>query len=139
MDPLTLSLEENLDHATAHAIEEIIYHYNGSVMRSDYRPLSILLQNSRGEVVGGLLGKTEWGWLHIATLAIREEYRGQGYGSKLLAMAETEAIARGCHDAFLDTFSFQARPFYEQRGYEVFGVLEQFSEHTKYFMRKKLM
>jgi GNAT superfamily N-acetyltransferase len=138
MEALTLSLEEPPEPGTAHAVEEIINQYNCSVMQSDYRPLQITLRNAQGEVVGGLLGKTEWGWLHIATLAIREEYRGRGYGTKLLAMAEAEAMARGCHDVFLDTFSFQARPFYEQHGYEMFGVLERFTEHTKYFMRKRL-
>jgi GNAT superfamily N-acetyltransferase len=138
MEELTLSLEEGPDNGTAHIVEDIINEYNCSVMRSDYRPLQILLRNAQGEVVGGLLGKTEWGWLHIATLAIREEFRGQGYGTRLLAMAEAEAQARGCHDVFLDTFSFQARPFYEARGYELFGVLERFAEHTKFFLRKRL-
>lgn len=138
MKALTLSLEEGLDPGTVQAVEDIINEYNCSVMRSDYRPLHILLRDAQGEVVGGLLGKTEWGWLHVATLAIRKEYRGQGYGTELLAMAEAAALARGCHDVFLDTFSFQARPFYEQHGYEVFGVLERFTEHTKYFMRKRL-
>ena len=107
-------------------------------MGSDYRPLTLLLQDSQGRVVGGLCGKTEWGWLYVATLAVREEYRNRGYGTRLLQAAEAEALARGCHGAYLDTFSFQARPFYEKRGYQAFGALEGFAGHTRYFMRKKL-
>lgn len=38
--------------------------------------------------------------------------------------AELYAVERGCTNAFLDTFSFQARPFYEKLGYRVFGILE---------------
>ncbi len=138
MADLAISIEESADPGDIRRLDDIINQYNLSVMKSDYRPLTILLRNPHGEVVGGLHGKTEWGWLYVETLAIREEYRSGGYGTKLLEMAEQEALARGCHGVFLDTFSFQARPFYEERGYEVFGVLENFTRHTKYFMRKKL-
>jgi GNAT superfamily N-acetyltransferase len=138
MTNLSMQVAERTDPESIQTVENIINQYNGSVMKSDYRPLAILLKDAKGEVVGGLLGKTEWGWLYVATLAIQEPYRSQGYGTKLLELAEQEAAARGCHDVFLDTFSFQARPFYERQGYTVFGVLENFTEHTKYFMRKRL-
>jgi GNAT superfamily N-acetyltransferase len=137
-EELAISLEEGAEPESARVVANIIYDYNRSVARSDYRPLTLLLKDTEGRVVGGLLGKTEWGWLHVGTLAIQEEYRGRGYGTKLLARAEREALARGCHDAYLDTFSFQARPFYEKLGYEVFGVLENFAEHTRFFLRKRL-
>jgi GNAT superfamily N-acetyltransferase len=138
MEELVISNEEAADATRRELVANIIYDYNRSVARSDYRPLTLLLKDTEGRVVGGLLGKTEWGWLHVGTLAIREEYRNQGYGTKLLALAEQEAVERGCHDVFLDTFSFQAPWFYEKRGYAVFGVLENFTEHTRYFLRKRL-
>jgi GNAT superfamily N-acetyltransferase len=138
MQELSITPEENPDAAAASLVRNMIYQHNRSVGKSDYQPLTLLLRNAVGEVVGGLLGKTEWGWLHVDAVAIREEWRGRGYGTKLLAMAEAEWRARGCHDVYLDTFSFQARPFYERPGYEVFGVLENFTQHTKYFLRKKL-
>lgn len=134
----TISLDETAEPESVRRVEEIINDYNSTVMRSDYRPLTLLLRNGEGEVIGGLLGKTEWGWLYVATLAVRAEYRGRGCGSNLLARAEEEALSRGCHDAYLDTFSFQACPFYEKRGYVLFGVLENFTRHTKYFLRKRL-
>jgi hypothetical protein len=53
--------------------------------------------------------------------------------------AELYAVELGCTDAFLDTFSFQARPFYEKLGYRVFGVLENHpAGHQHYFMTKQL-
>jgi GNAT superfamily N-acetyltransferase len=71
---------------------------------------------------------------------IEESLRGQGYGKKLIAAAEREAIARRCHNALLDTFSFQALEFYQRCGYEVFGTLEHFpTPHKRFYMRKSLM
>ena len=58
----------------------------------------------------------------------------------MLEQAEVEAVNRGCKFAYLDTFSFQALPFYEKQGYAVFGVLEDYPEGKKrYFLQKRLV
>jgi uncharacterized protein (DUF924 family) len=39
----------------------------------------------------------------------------------------------------LETTSFEARPFYEKRGYEVFATLDDYPPgHSKFFLRKRL-
>src|SRR5581483_11935644 len=97
------------------------------------------LRDRRGTVVGGLVGEYYWGWLHIETLAMAEDMRGRGFGTRLLTTAEADARRRGCRHICLETFSFQARPFYERLGYEVFGTLDDYPPgHKKYFMRKTL-
>jgi GNAT superfamily N-acetyltransferase len=104
-----------------------------------YTLLRLFLRDATGKVVGGLLGEISWGWLHISTLWLAEDLRRGGYGTQLMAAAEAEAVGRGCHSAFLDTFSFQARPFYERLGYEVFGHLDAYPPgHSRYFLRKRL-
>jgi hypothetical protein len=45
------------------------------------------------------------------------------------------ARERGCHSAWLDTFSFQARGFYEKRGYEEFGQLDYPPDHHRHLCR----
>jgi hypothetical protein len=57
----------------------------------------------------------------------------------MLRMAEAEAVQRGCHGSWLDTFEFQARGFYERQGYECFATLPEFPKgYSRYFMKKQL-
>jgi GNAT superfamily N-acetyltransferase len=105
----------------------------------DTRPLAVLLRDAAGAVVGGLWGRTGWSWLYIENLAVPPALRGQGHGAALLRMAEAEARARGCIGVRLDTYSFQARPFYERRGYALVGVLKDCPPgQTRYSMAKRL-
>ena len=93
-----------------------------------------------GEVlVGGLVGEIGWKWLFVELLWIAESHRGRGLGASLLQTAEAEAMLRGARHVYLDTFDFQARPFYERHGYEVFGILEDYPPgHRRFFLRKDL-
>jgi len=60
-------------------------------------------------------------------------------GRALLRAAEREATGRGCRHVYLDTFDYQARPFYEREGYTVFGVQEDYPPgHRRFFMQKAL-
>jgi N-acetylglutamate synthase-like GNAT family acetyltransferase len=72
-------------------------------------------------------------------LWVKAEFRGHGYGHRLLTQAEDEARQRGVKNVFLDTFSFQAPDFYKQHGYQVFGELQDFpSGHQRYYLKKQL-
>ena len=106
----------------------------------DEGPLTIFLRDADGRLTGGLLGYTYWGWLYVEILWLAEPARGQGFGSRLLALAEAEGARRGCHHAFLDTMSFQALPFYQKHGYEVWGQLDDFPiGHKRHFLKKALV
>ena len=99
----------------------------------------VLRTTDEDEILGGVIGATYWEWLYVDLLWLKEEYRGRGYGHRLLVAAEEKARKRGAKNAYLDTFSFQAPDFYEQHGYEVFGELEDFPPgHRRFFMRKQL-
>jgi GNAT superfamily N-acetyltransferase len=106
----------------------------------DARPLAALLKDpGTGAVIGGLWGRTAWGWLHMDTLYVPDALRRAGIGARLVALAEEEATRRGCLGAWLDTFSFQARGFYEYLGYRVFGTIEdQPPGHARHFLQKPL-
>jgi ribosomal protein S18 acetylase RimI-like enzyme len=106
---------------------------------SAYYSANFFLKSERGEILGGLLGGIWAGWLHITFLWVDDAVRGRDWGTKLMDEAEAYARERGCHSVELDTHSFQARPFYEARGYEVFGTLDDYPRgHKKFFLKKKL-
>ena len=98
-----------------------------------------ILQGTDQEAVGGVIAATHWDWLYIDLMWIKEEFRGQGYGQRLLTMAENKAREFGAKNAYLDTFSFQAPEFYKKYGYEVFGELQNFpTGHQRYYLKKEL-
>lgn len=102
-------------------------------------PLAFVVRDADGEVRGGVVGETRWGWLAVDLLWVDEALRGQGYGTRLMAAAEEEAVRRGCRHAYLDTIDFQARPFYERLGYRVFGEQTDFPPgHRRWFLQKRL-
>lgn len=138
-EPYQLSVEQAPDARDISALVRQLVSYNDSkAEREDYRPLAVFLRDAEGQVVGGVLGHTHWGWLFVSHLWVAPHLRGAGYGERILSAAEREAVARGCRHAHLDTFSFQARPFYERLGYELFGELEDYpAGHTRYFLRKR--
>jgi GNAT superfamily N-acetyltransferase len=74
----------------------------------------------------------KWAW-------VGEAARGKDVGTRLMALAEDEARRRGATVMFLDTFSFQARPFYEKLGFRVFGTLKHGAPSIKRFWMAKAL
>ncbi len=132
----------NHDRAFASVLSELLMQFNAqaSAYRYDGQPLAIhLVAGEEGAVIGGLLGSTSYRYLHIDAVFVPDHLRGTGIGRKMVLMAETEAEKRGCVGAWLDTFSFQARGFYEKLGYSLLGELpDNPPGHTRFFFRKKL-
>ena len=91
----------------------------------DYRPLAVTVSDpATGEVVGGLFGRTSFGLLFVERFFLPERLRGNGLGSRVIALAEEEGRRRGCSRAALFTLTFQAPGFYLKQGYEIATRLE---------------
>ncbi|QYJ95880.1 GNAT family N-acetyltransferase [Shewanella spartinae] len=106
---------------------------------SERLPLGLKLENETGEMNAGLSARTFGNWLMIDNFWVSESLRGQQIGSRMLEEAERIARERGCIYATLDTLNFQARPFYEARGYRLEWTQEQYPKTgCKYFMTKTL-
>ena len=106
---------------------------------SNEQPVRLVARDEIG-IVGGLLGHTKWSWLYVAKLWVDERGRGHGIGTQLLTAAEELARTRGCTDASLNTFEYQARPFYEKLGYALYGTLDGYPPgYRQFYLRKRLI
>jgi GNAT superfamily N-acetyltransferase len=137
---LTIEAHESADEGLRGAILQPLMSFNADQTgRTDFRPLTLVVRDAGGDVVGGLCGRTVYGWLFVELLYVPESLRGRGLGRELMRRAETEAIARGCRHAWLDTFEFQARGFYERLGYVCFAELPHYPDgFSRFFMKKAL-
>jgi len=104
----------------------------------DVKPLAVTVRH-RGAIVGGLVAQTYLGWMFVIAFWVADEFRGKGYGSKVMQAAEKEARRRGVKNVYLDSFSFQAPGFYKKLGYREFGKLKGFpAGHSRSWLTKAL-
>ena len=125
-----MQVTDSPESADVGALEAQIDDHNAVVTgRRDYRPLGVFERDaSNGDVVAGLYGFTWGDWLEIKLVWVRPDHRGRGLGRRLVETAEAEARARGCHSAWLDSYSFQAPGMYEKLGYRAFGRLQHYPD-----------
>jgi GNAT superfamily N-acetyltransferase len=113
--------------------------YNAERAPWDSAALDVVASDRSGQTVGGLVGRTSLGVLFIDYFYLPEALRGSGLGSRILAEAEAEAVARGCARAVLFTMAIQAPSFYEKRGYRIFGRIDcEPPGNARIFMSKEL-
>ena len=129
---------------TAGSLEEVLSEgfraFNGPhVGPHGWMPLQLaVFRDGDRQLAGGIVAHCYAAWVHVTMFWLPEDLRRQGLGAKLLREVEREAAARGCIGAYLDTLSFQARPFYEKQGYRLFGELPDCPPGgARYFMMKR--
>jgi GNAT superfamily N-acetyltransferase len=137
-----ITLTDTPDSKMIKALVKKLMHFNkiSSGVPHDHRALAIFVTHpDTNELLGGLWGESAYSYLHIDLLYLPEDLRGGGLGRQLMLQAEEEATNRDCHTVWLDTFTFQARGFYERLGYTVFGTLNDFPPgHSRFFLKKSV-
>lgn len=117
----------------------LIAHNDAMVGPSLRHTVAIVLRDPAGEIAGGLWGQTGFRWLFVQYLAVAPAQKGKGHGRALMLAAEDEARRFDCVGLWLDTFSFQARGFYEKLGYDVVGRIDDFPPgESRFFLRKRI-
>ena len=141
VSPVRITVEPRASAADVAAVQAGLRAFNVARIGEPHEePVQLFLRGEDDRVVGGLLGHVRWRWLYVAKLWIDDAHRGAGYGTALLAAAESFAQSRGCIGAYLDTFEYQARPFYEKLGYELFGTLEGYPPgFRQYHLAKRFL
>lgn len=116
-----------------------LWQSNAKTTPVDIHPLFLTLRDENNQIMAGLVARTWWGGLEVQYLWVSDDCRGQGVGRDLMLAAEQEAIQRGCHMAYVDTFNFQAVGFYEKLGYCAYGELGDYAHlHTRHYLAKKI-
>ncbi|WP_168395430.1 GNAT family N-acetyltransferase [Erwinia amylovora] len=133
---MNMNIIHNPSHQEKTFITDGLWEHNSHFHPVDIEPFVIDISDDNGSVVAGLIAQTWWGALEIQYLWVSEQYREMGYGRKMMLSAEVEARTRGCHMAYVDTFDFQAKAFYEKLGYEEYGSL---AGHARKFTRHYLV
>ena len=102
--------------------------------RDDGQWLAIFSRDEQDRIVAGLHGWTWAGWLKINYLWVSPDARRRGRGRQMLLMAEAEARKRGCCQAMLYTYSFQAPDFYHKFGYRTVATIEGLPEGHRHLI-----
>ncbi len=132
-----MQIRELFEHEDAHAeqLARSLMLFNQQVRGYDFVSLRLGAFKD-AQLQGGLLGASGWDWLHIDVLFVAPEQRRRGVGRQLVSAALQQAKQRGCLGAYLDTFDFQAKGFYQKLGFEVFAELADFPRgHTRFWLR----
>jgi GNAT superfamily N-acetyltransferase len=140
MADITFHTDEAPNSELAQRVVRNLVAFNEQVAPpEDRKPLAIYaLQGD--SLVGGVVGFSHWRWLFVSHLWVSDDERHVGVGSQLMTRIEQMAIRNGAVGAHLDTFDFQALPFYERIGYEVFGTLQDYPPgHNRLFLTKRFV
>jgi GNAT superfamily N-acetyltransferase len=138
MSNIQLVAEPEPSLADEQVLKDRIGQWNISVTGlRDYAPANFFLRDGDGAMHGGVLAYVWGSTLHVDILWVDEDLRGAGWGVRLLTAAHDEGRDRGARTAFLDTFDWQARPFYERLGYRVVAKVKDVPPgHSRYYMLK---
>jgi GNAT superfamily N-acetyltransferase len=120
-----LTVSSSPEPEAARIIGDGLNAFNDAIVGyADREPLYVIVRDSdRGEIVGGISGRTSLGLLFIDLVYLPETLRGTGVGARMMTMAEDEARRRGCRAGILYTINFQAPGFYQRLGWRVFGEI----------------
>jgi GNAT superfamily N-acetyltransferase len=140
VNAVSLHIEEHPSEDDLRQLVDGVRSYNVSLTGHERpRAVASILRDQGGNIVGGAHGELWGASVHIAAMWVAESHRGKGYGSALLTAVEDYASNHGHLLSYLETTSFQARPFYEGLGYTVFGELPGIAPGCiLFFLRKKL-
>lgn len=122
------------------AIEDGLSAFNRRVAATtDPAPVNVTVRDDDGKIVGGIVARVWMEALYISLVWLDDGLRGTGQGKTMMALVEKRARELGAKHVWLNTLSWQARPFYEALGYTCFGDMPiSGGKHRRYFMQKSL-
>jgi ribosomal-protein-alanine N-acetyltransferase len=102
-------------------------------------PETFLVAELGGDLVGYIMCRIEYGFSHlkrlglarkghIVSVAVKEEHRGKGIGSRLVTTSHEEVVKKGATECYLEVrvSNSDAIGLYEKLGYRATGRLEAY-------------
>ncbi len=102
-------------------------------------PETFLVAELSGELVGYAMCRIEYGFSHlkrlglarkghVVSVAVKEEHRGKGIGSRLMLASHEEMVKKTATECYLEVrvSNVEATAFYQKLGYKVTGRLEAY-------------
>jgi ribosomal protein S18 acetylase RimI-like enzyme len=129
------------DKAALDLIDSGIGDYNDDAepRLADVQHLSCIARDAAGSVIGGAVGRTWGDNAELQQIWLPESQRKSGLGRRILSEFESAARNRGCNLVYLETWTFQARGFYEKNGYHVALEIVGYAPGlSKFTMMKRL-
>lgn len=112
------------------------------IAKRDLKPISFFgyfIKDDDDKIIGGCNGCFLYGCLVVDTLWLAESLRGQGYGTKLMQMAESLGLENECGFATVNTMDWEALDFYKKLGFNIEFERKGFDKGSIfYFLRKEL-
>ena len=100
---------------------------------------AFFIRDESEKIFGGCNGDILYGQLYVSQLWIHEKLRRQGFGTKLMQLAEKHATENQCKFISVNTMNFEAPEFYKKLGFHVEFERHGFDKDSIfYFMRKDL-
>ena len=122
-----MTLVENPDPQQIEAVRAGLRAYNikkmPELLNLPTDDIAIFLRDEHDIIQGGVVGEVDLGVLYVDLLWLHDDLRHKNYGKALMHAIEQTAHQRGLPHVYLMTTEFQALPFYQHIGYELFGTL----------------
>jgi len=141
---MNIEITTKPNEADAKTISNGIVDFN-NVKVPDLEPLEaevkffVFAKNEDQKVIGGVRATCFWNTLHIELLWLSEECRGKGIGKQLIDSTENFAKEQNCEKVFVETTSWQAKPFYEKVGYiHIATINDRPKGHASHYLTKDL-
>jgi GNAT superfamily N-acetyltransferase len=96
---------------------ELTIFNNAAIGADDEAGMSVRVTDGSGDIVAGLSGWSWGGCGGINLMWVHADHRSEGWGGRMLAAAEAEAVRRGCTRMIVSSFTYQAPEFYRRHGY----------------------
>jgi len=113
-----------------------------ATVRDPSREVYVATREGDSEVVGFLILSMRGAFVgYIQSVGVRDDWRGRGLGTALIAFAESRIFAE-TPNVFICVSSFngRARALYQRLGYEIVGELRDYivRGHSEWLLRKSI-